>query len=937
MTAGRVAEAVAGAIVRREPVDWDAAARRSPKDRPLVGALHGLASLCDHPPELPVARGWFPGLRAMPLWLTPVVALATLVVGSTIAAYAFALATGQALVPGPTAVQTPALAVGMVLSFSGAALFLAVVGREERTALYLAICLLTACAFTAPMLRRLPPEGLPGLIAHLWVGVYPDVFLPAVAWAFARRLPDAVRASRLDDWLATCRALTLGLGAIAGVVNLVIERQLVAVDAPALTAWWVRGLLHAAVRSDPDGLFWPLFYACLLPPLLVIAVRTHRAPPAARHRAHAFAAALAFGAIPIAIVELLRAFSPAWRLAVIEATLPARIADAIVMTSLLAVPPLTTAAIVVRRALPLRHVVGRGLRTLVERHALTASTLAVSAWLLALAARGRERTLVALAADASVRAAVVAAMLVALAWLARDALRSTIDRALLGVPVNHDRALARALLRLGDQTGALAAAWLLREIDALFRPVALALLDPAPVRPEPAASPAGAVVGRLVSPLERGTSLAWMAARAHEPVHLPPTAPLFDLVPRAEQEWLLRTGVVVLLTPSGAPAGRLLAVGHRGDGLPYDGRDLTLLAGLASAAGPRLPEPRPVPISGDAAAAAGVAGPAALECPVCGLVGDALPLGCACPDIPVRAHVPALVAGKYQVERRLGRGGMGVAYLARDRVIGRPVAVKAIPTPNADAGALVLREAQAMAAVTHPHLATIYTVEQTDGGPVIVMEYLDGILADRLRTGPLPLATALALGRDIASALAALHAAGIPHRDVKPGNIGFARDGSPRLLDFGLAALHVTPEALADRPAPEPIDGPGSAEPPSVWPGATSVAMAGTLLYLPPEALDGAPPGTGRDLWALGLVVWEAIAGVHPFRAATAAGTIRRIQRGDALRDPRHARRLPDDVLALLRTLLAPRVDDRPASAADVSRAFARLTALHTTAPAGPV
>ena len=185
---------------------------------------------------------------------------------------------------------------------------------------------------------------------------------------------------------------------------------------------------------------------------------------------------------------------------------------------------------------------------------------------------------------------------------------------------------------------------------------------------------------------------------------------------------------------------------------------------------------------------------------------------CDCGSEYVETEAPTLLAGKYRLTRRLGTGGTGAAFLARDLRLERDVAVKTLT------GVSVLRlmglkpEAWAMATVNHPAIAHVYGIESWRNRPFLVVEFLPGgTLADRLRRGPVPAARAVHIGALLADALAALHEAGYMHGDIKPSNVGFTSDGSPKLLDFGLASE--TSDAAAPR--------------------------GGSVRYLSPEVLSG--------------------------------------------------------------------------------------------------
>jgi eukaryotic-like serine/threonine-protein kinase len=163
---------------------------------------------------------------------------------------------------------------------------------------------------------------------------------------------------------------------------------------------------------------------------------------------------------------------------------------------------------------------------------------------------------------------------------------------------------------------------------------------------------------------------------------------------------------------------------------------------------------------------------------------------------------PGVRLGVYEVVSLLGVGGMGEVYRARDTKLGRTVAIKVLPdalASNADRIARFEREAKALAALNHPHIATLYGTDESDGRHFLIMELVDGdTLADRLQRGPLPLEETLRIAQQIAEALEAAHEKGIVHRDLKPANIKLTSDGAVKVLDFGLAKATATAPAPAD-------------------------------------------------------------------------------------------------------------------------------------------
>jgi len=213
------------------------------------------------------------------------------------------------------------------------------------------------------------------------------------------------------------------------------------------------------------------------------------------------------------------------------------------------------------------------------------------------------------------------------------------------------------------------------------------------------------------------------------------------------------------------------------------------------------------------------------------------------------AALPGADLGPYRLGERLGAGGMGAVYLAEHRATGHRCAVKLLP-PASDPEAVLrfAREGEAMAAVRHPNVATVHATGEADGRRFLVLEHLaGGDLARRLRTGPLPVREAAAVVRDLAGGLAAVHARGVLHRDLKPANVLFDEQGTPKLVDFGLARLA----------APRRLTATGE--------------VFGTPAYMAPEATRGDPAAVDErtDVYGLGAVLYEALTGRPPFTGKT--------------------------------------------------------------------
>ena len=255
---------------------------------------------------------------------------------------------------------------------------------------------------------------------------------------------------------------------------------------------------------------------------------------------------------------------------------------------------------------------------------------------------------------------------------------------------------------------------------------------------------------------------------------------------------------------------------------------------------------------------------------------------------------------RYRVVEKLGQGGMGVVYKARDTLLGRFVALKALPS---EAGAdperrrRFIDEAKAASALQHPGIVAVHDVVQADGQDFIVMEYVSGeTLEQRMGQRALPLSRGLRYAEQIADALARAHAAGIVHRDLKPSNVMVTEDDAAKILDFGLAKL-------ADTPFPDD-------DTPTVSAGhhhehhSREGAIAGTLAYMSPEQAAGRPVDARTDIFSFGVLLYEMLTGRHPFRRGSQLETLSAIREADPEPPARVAPGLPPEAeRAILRCL----------------------------------
>ena len=217
----------------------------------------------------------------------------------------------------------------------------------------------------------------------------------------------------------------------------------------------------------------------------------------------------------------------------------------------------------------------------------------------------------------------------------------------------------------------------------------------------------------------------------------------------------------------------------------------------------------------------------------------------------------------YRIVSKLGAGGMGEVYLAQDTKLDRKVALKTLPADvaaNPDRMKRFVQEAKAASSLNHPNILTVYEIGHTDSLHFIATEFIEGdTLRQHLKSAHLKLSDTLNVAIQVADALAAAHEVGIIHRDIKPENIMLRkRDGYVKVLDFGLAKLIEQPPVTVDREAPTK----------SLFKTEEGVVM-GTVTYMSPEQAGGLKVDARTDIWSLGVVLYEMVAGCLPFEGST--------------------------------------------------------------------
>ncbi len=296
--------------------------------------------------------------------------------------------------------------------------------------------------------------------------------------------------------------------------------------------------------------------------------------------------------------------------------------------------------------------------------------------------------------------------------------------------------------------------------------------------------------------------------------------------------------------------------------------------------------------------------------------------------------------GPFRIERELGRGGMGVVYLARDTRLDRLVAIKALPAHLADDPdrlARFQREAKVLASLNHPNIAALHGLEVVDQVHYLILEYVEGeTLANRLERGPMAVEDARELAVQIAEALEAAHDKGIVHRDLKPGNVMVTSAGVAKVLDFGLARTAdgnaSSSTDFGSQALSQAVTSPAPMHSPTI-PG----AIMGTAGYMSPEQARGKPVDKRSDIFSFGCVLYEMLTGDQPFRGETASDSI-----GATLHKEFDRSQLPPEAPAsMARVLGRCLAKDRRSRLHDIADARIELQAVEPEAalavtPGGP-
>ena len=708
-------------------------------------------------------------------------------------------------------------------------------GADDRRSLLLGVALLlTATAYANAGLNFLVRDA--NLFwARLLMDFRIDALMPYFFWRFARVFPQAFLTRAQDLLLDWVEWAMLSLGLLLILANLMMGAS---PGMPGLQ------LLDAA---NPTGAYQVLIYGASLASLGLLWYRTRTAREMERRRVRVFNLGLLISIAPPTLFIIATSLSSDLTVFVTQSSSGALMIP-LMQAFVLAMPVLTAYAVLVERILPVhvllrqtvRFSLGHGFVLLLilfplllfayYLYALRAETLA-SLW------QGVNGAFLILALGLS-------AWFFSQRHVAHHYLEALFFRA--GYDANALLAKLASQCREADaQPGLVSAvrtaieqALHPRNVHVLFNTGASQLHDP---RGELADLPLRSRFGEFLDRFGDAT----------------PVDEVRPMLAGSESYWLEQANVLLLVPIRGRSSNSgVLLLGEKMSELPYTRADMNYLGLVADTAASAVSHltakdtetTRTTPCR---------------MCLQCGLLrddADACP-GCTSLNWDT-ALLPKVLHGRYEVDRALAQGGMGVVFLARDISLERPVVLKTVVQASTDELVFIRDEARLMATLSHPHIATIYGFESFQSIPILVCEYLhNGTLQDVLRGGSLAPEEAVDIIRQVARALAYLHRRGIVHGDIKPDNIGFDAEESPKLLDFGLAGVSRADGFIS---RPEEVRG-------------------GTLAYMSPELVGKGQLDQRADLWALAVTLFEALHGKNPFAGTTPQQIIQQIQRSDEI------------------------------------------------------
>jgi hypothetical protein len=829
------------------------------------------------------------------------------------------------------------------LPFTAAGILLIWGGRRDPRAVSLGgFFLMAATSFVNRPLRTYVAAHLPGQLFVDAVDVVElDAFMAYFLWCFARDFPHQLVSPVGRKRIHAAVVTSLVGGAILFGLNLINFGYHVATGGP--------GPLAALIPMRGKGAYYSVLLSLTVGAFLFLLWRTKNLEGTDQRRIRLFLQAFMLPTAPLAEILFGLYFPPYMHYKDAHPALDHSVI--LVHTAfVLAMPVLTSYAVLVHQVLDVKLLARRALQYALARYSVIVLAAAPSLALLAYGYEHRHERIEEIFSGYRLPVLLSLTVVGFAALSYRRNLLEAIDRRFFREQFDARRILTQLLDRIRATSGIAALAALVEhEVDLALHleGVSLLVLDPRS--------------GLLTNPrnrsrkLDASSPLALLVSDASDPLTIDLDDAHSPLSRLSEQErhWLVDSGfrlIVPVLARDGSLLG-ILGLGEKRSGLPFLKEDRDLLRAIASSAAfvieldqthshtpPQRVRRRPArpyenfEAEEDDTVAEPVSlnGELAKECANCARLFPSYTVLCSvCSRRLEPSHVPYVLPGKFRFEKRIGTGGMGVVYRGSDLVLGRPVAVKTLRRVSPEDAMRLRREARTAAAVSHPHLAPVYGMETWQGTPMLVLELLEGgTLAHRLLDrGRLTPQETVELGIHMTDALGQLHAADILHRDIKPSNIGYTRDGTPKLMDFGIARLMY--DLRRER-------GPGnlerSEEDPSLTPPASSVwthvdgitprskPLVGTLSYLCPEALEGKPPDALFDLWSLSIVLYECLLGRKVFSSSDPRQTAARIRVGRVPDLLQLAPEYTEALAELFRTALHRNPSRRPASAGELKQ-----------------
>jgi hypothetical protein len=819
---------LANAVLDGEVIDWPAAwARLDPEERTIAAHLRTLSRLgtSRHHEPLRSASRRLPWLLEIGRGLAIVVAISGLA--------------SEALAISQVSSGRLWVLLALTVMFVIAATVLDVGGKDRR-ARALAACYWTMAAAVATpgilwLTREYPTQGVVAILAAL----HPDAFFAAALWQFGRDFPVLARFGAIDRLSLAAVRVTLLMATVLIGVNFV------PVLLPSTAVW-----LAVFQRGQGYGAwFWNLTFLAAVPAIGVIAWRGRAASGQEAARVRLFLFSLAFCFLPLVIEVLAEGLVPSFA-RVMKSPAGQFWGAVLVYTPFFILPLATAYAVAVDNVLEVRVVIQRALRYLLARWLVMWGAAVPLALLLMYMVRQSARPLGEVMTDPFARMLTWAgaSALVVLVFR-RQALRA-LDRWILPGIDDPSVILAQLTDRMRQ------ARTPLEVTTALALAAGRALQTPA--QAYRAVDDVLMPVDGSAPPLPADSLIRVVLEGSREPciVSSQPRHSYFWLLTDRDRAWIADSGIVVLLPVISGRAGGglvgMVTLKERRNALVFSFDDMRFLkaATAAAALGCDLVQAGPQRTANDQFEEF------ALECSRCGRVEPRLaaPVACACGLTEwATAALPKQLLDRFEISRRLGAGGMGIVYGGTDLRLGREVAVKTLTRLSDEAAQRLMTEARAMADLAHPNIAVLYGAETWRATPLLIMEYMAaGTLATALPKKTMPPAVALRYMKELAAALIHVHRLNQYHGDIKPSNIGFTRDGVIKFLDFGLSRTVVA--------APDGED--------AAPPGSTG-AVAGTWAYMSPEVREGSSPGPALDVWALTIVLFECVAGKHPFAGSS--------------------------------------------------------------------